>query len=58
VWGLVEWLKVWALNSSPSTTKKKKRKKKIFLPVGRVVNYKGQAQVIRNQMESIAVFST
>jgi hypothetical protein len=27
--GLVEWLKVKALSSSPSTTKKKRNKKKI-----------------------------
>jgi hypothetical protein len=25
--GLVEWLKVWALSSNPSTAKKKKKKK-------------------------------
>jgi hypothetical protein len=28
--GLVEWLKVEVLSSSPSTTKKKKKKKKVF----------------------------
>jgi hypothetical protein len=27
--GLVEWLKVWALSSSPRTAKKKKRKKNL-----------------------------
>jgi hypothetical protein len=26
--GLVEWLKVWALSSNPSTIKKKKKRKK------------------------------
>jgi hypothetical protein len=30
--GLLEWLKVKALNSSPSTTKKKKKDIKIFYP--------------------------
>jgi hypothetical protein len=30
--GLVEWLKVWALNSNPSTTKKRK-KRKIIQPL-------------------------
>jgi hypothetical protein len=30
--GLVEWLMVWALCSSPGTTKKKKKEKKLEVP--------------------------
>jgi hypothetical protein len=35
--GLVEWLKVKALSSSPSTAKKKKKKERNFIPQPRTV---------------------
>jgi hypothetical protein len=54
--GLVEWLKVLALISNPSTTKKKKKKKKWQHQLGSLdhtcnPSYLGEAEIGRNVVQ-------